>query len=202
MENKGSNQFMTPPDLIERARKYFKGNINFDPATNLIAQRYVQADQVAFAPEDFRDEHIHVPVIHQDGLQSQWLGNVWCNPPYSAGLIDAFVDKAIEEYKSRNAHQILMLVNSQTDTRWYHKLLAHSSRVLLFKGRIKFWKMFDNDAHERWEGEKSKQEGLGKIGNSPRYLNSLFLLAPTGHWYNWDFRETFGDLGTIIHKEY
>lgn len=62
--------------------------------------------------------------IKDNSLLSNWGNNsdvAWCNPPYSAGSIAAFVQKAIEQQK-RGVTSILLLPAS-TDTQWY--LLAH-----------------------------------------------------------------------------
>lgn len=186
---KGFDEWMTPPNVIELARTAM-GSIDFDPASNPVAQEYVKAKQYCVAPDSptaqmlaedidgFARKHFeYLDNVLIDGLKQPWHGNVWCNPPYSAGNIDLFVDRAIDQYNSGSINQMLMLVNSATDTKWYHKLIRHSQLTMLWRGRIKFWKIMNGKAYEKWEGEKSKKEGKGKIGNSPRYLNTLFYFG-------------------------
>lgn len=176
------NEWYSGPDVIDFARKVM-GSIDTDPATSYIAQEHIKA-QTWYTKED-------------DGLTLPWYGNVWCNPPYSRGDVDGFVDKAIEECYNGNAAQILMLVNSATDTAWYHKLLENSSYVLIFRGRIKFWKMFGGKAHEKWQGKLDQERGIDRKGNSPRYTNSLFMIGGNNlSWYRLKTRG--GRLGFLI----
>ena len=63
----------------------------------------------------------------EDGLTCLWEDyRVFVNPPYSRGLLEAFVDKAIEERD--NAEIIVMLVKVDTSTRWWRKL-AEASHI-------------------------------------------------------------------------
>src|SRR5262249_15848356 len=59
----------TPPKLIERARSFFGGAIDTDPASCAAAQNIVQANKY-FSRE-------------QDGLAHPWHGRTWLNAPYS-----------------------------------------------------------------------------------------------------------------------
>lgn len=196
------DEWMTDPNVIELARSTM-GSIDFDPASNMIAQRYVKAHSFCVHPDEYNVvDFIRYDVL-RDGLDQVWHGNVWCNPPYSAGNIDRFVDKAVTEWnrreyeKNNEINQMMILVNSATDTKWYHRLLEYSTCTLLWRGRIKFWKIQDGKAHEKWEGEKSKEKGLGKIGNAPRYLNTLFYFGTVQGILR--FKETFKEKGTFIH---
>lgn len=185
-KSSGYDQWMTPPDVIELARKAM-GSIDFDPASNHVAQQYVCAKDYCIAADDTesmeKTREWHNVLI--DGLNQDWHGNVWINPPYSNGNIDAFVNKAITEWTEvrllgspyYTTDRMIILVNSSTDTKWFHKLCFHADLGLFWSGRIKFWKIFDGKAHEKWEGELSKQRGTGKIGNSPRFLNTLFFFG-------------------------
>lgn len=206
----GYDHWMTPPSEIDNARRYM-GSISLDAASNDIAQNYVRAESYAYDYKDGISSGKSSGVPHVDALSMRWFGNVWLNPPYSAGLIDMFVDKAIEEWQhtypnsaASPSHyavdRMLILVNSQTDTRWYHKLIDNASRILLYRGRLKYWKIFDGKAHEKWEGEKSKAEGKGKVGNSPRYLNTLFLFE-RDHSRLKLFRDIYGSKGQILIPE-
>lgn len=210
MDNPGSNEFMTPPPELEKARRYM-GGITTDPASNAVAQRYVQADYYAISPQ----EAVNYPEWQRptemgiDGLSESfvWRGNIWLNPPYSKGLIDSFTDRALQEWENNDSIvRMLILVNSQTDTKWYHALARASTRVFQYRGRLKFWKIMNGQAYEKWEGEVSiKRRTLDptikpKVGNSPRYLNTLFVFE---HEYTrlQLFREIYGSSGTILIPE-
>ena len=190
------DDWMTNPSVINMADKML-GGIDFDPASNWVAQQYVRANTFCVTPTEYAamrpNWHGNVK---RDGLWETWSGNVWLNPPYSAGNIDRFTDKALIEWKLNHPTQMIVLVNSATDAKWYHKLLKASSCTLFWKGRIKFWKIFDGKAHEKWEGQKSKEKGIGKIGNSPRYLNTLFYFGD-----NVDrFHHIFDGKGTFMER--
>lgn len=208
----GFDQWMTDPRWIEMIRNCM-GSINYDPASNLVAQEYVQADTFCVHPDDIdKWGYGDCPPDNMkfDGLKQEWHGNVFCNPPYSAGNIDKFSDKIIQEYTRWNqsedidartdnyVYQMIILVNSANDTRWYQQLLKYSQATLFVKGRIKFWKIENGKAWEKWEGVKSKEKGLGKIGNSPRYINTLFYFGTVQGTLR--FKEVFGDKGTIMVK--
>jgi hypothetical protein len=204
MSVNASDQFMTPPDVIEDARRVM-GGIDLDPASHWIAQEYVKAKRFCVDPSSM-EEWLGYGDCPPDnlifgGLTYNWSNanySVWCNPPYSRGLINQFVNKALEEWNKNTPFSIenmMLLTNSQTDTKWYQNLLNECSAACLHRGRMKFWKMFDGKAHEKWEGEKSKQEGRGRISNQPRYLNTVFYFTRG----NIDtFVDVFGKHGTIV----
>lgn len=72
-----------------------------------------------------------------DGLQIDWNPNrnIYINPPYSN--ISAFVDKALEYHKKNNS-EVVLLIPSRTDTRYFHKLLSYGIDIQFVKGRLKF----------------------------------------------------------------
>lgn len=196
------DNWMTPPDWIELARKYM-GSIDYDPASNFVAQRYVNANYWSCAPSEWDLVKNDFDNVIKDGLSTHWHGNVWCNPPYSAGNIDKFTDKLHDEWVNKSTvDRALYLVNSATDTNWYHMLLTHCTAALLVKGRIKFWKIFDGKAHATWEGEKSIARRKAdptikaKVGNSPRYVNTLFCFTRCNDIDT--FADVFGHKGKII----
>jgi uncharacterized membrane-anchored protein len=71
-ECSGEFEWYTPARYIELARGVM-GGIDLDPASNAIAQQWIQADQY-FTPT-------------QNGLAQEWHGRVWLNPPYSQPAI-------------------------------------------------------------------------------------------------------------------
>lgn len=162
------DEWGTPKPIVHRIRNCL-GNIDLDAASNKTSQEYIQADNYYGLDNGL------------DALTHDWKGNVFCNPPYSRGLIDDFTNKFVEQIKLGNINRAIFLVNTQSDTGWYHKLIRNSTTILLWRGRIKFLKIMDGKAYEKWEGQLSKEKGLGKIGNSPRYLNTVFYYDRTGN---------------------
>jgi phage N-6-adenine-methyltransferase len=121
--NSGNNEWYTPAEDIERARKVL-GKIELDPASSDIAQETVRAER--YYTKD------------QDGLAQEWMGRVWMNPPYAKGDIEPFVAKLVAEYLAGNVKSAIMLTNNSADTEWFHKAASHATAICLTRGRIKF----------------------------------------------------------------
>ncbi len=82
--------------------------------------------------------------ISSDSLNIPWYkglgmpsgGRVWLNPPYSAGNIDRFMQKAYEE--SLKGALVVCLVPCATDTRWWHNYAMKAQEIRFIKGRVRF----------------------------------------------------------------
>lgn len=120
--NSGNNEWYTPADYIEAAREVM-GSIDIDPASNDIAQETVKA-AVYYTAET-------------NGLDKEWRGNVWMNPPYASDLIGKFIDKLVGELS--NIEQAIVLVNNATETEWFGKLISRASAVCFPRSRVKFY---------------------------------------------------------------
>ena len=67
-----------------------------------------------------------------NGLQQEWAGVCWMNPPYGRE-IGKWIEKA---YKSNAV--VVCLVPARTDTRWWHEFCMKSKEIRLVQGRLKF----------------------------------------------------------------
>jgi len=189
------DDWMTPPEELELAR-LFLTHIDFDPASNAVAQEFVKAKTFGSLSAEDQKLKACIGECIGDSLQHNWSGRVWLNPPYSAGNIDAFVNKAVDSLPT--IERMLVLVNSSTDTEWFHKLLANCTSVLFYRRRIKFWKIFNNKAHSRWQSATN-----GKIVNNPRYLNTLFMFSRSDEFDSQRFNWLYSERGTILRgKQY
>lgn len=110
---------MTPSCYIESARKVM-GSIDLDPASSAISQATVKAG-------------IYY-TIENSGLDYDWEGNVFLNPPYGRNLIGQLIDKLF----SSSVNQAIVMVNNATETKWGNKLLSHSKAVCFVTKRVKF----------------------------------------------------------------
>jgi phage N-6-adenine-methyltransferase len=119
----GENEWYTPPEYIEAARKVM-GGIDLDPASSERAQEYIQADDYFT-----RD---------QDGLSQQWAGRVWLNPPFSKDLIFDFVKKLVDEATAGNVDEAILLTHNYTDTAWFHVAEEIAALICFTRGRVKF----------------------------------------------------------------
>lgn len=149
------DEWGTPPDFVEMVRTVL-GGIDLDPASNDAANKIVKATDY------FRKEN--------DALIRPWHGRVFLNPPYSRGLIDAFAEKTVAEFKAGNIAAAVVLTNTSTSSAsWRH--LADNAECFAFPGRrIQF---LAND---------------GSAGSSSRYDQSVFYLGPD----KVKFAEVFG----------
>lgn len=149
--NSGNNEWYTPAEYIEVARQAM-GGIDTDPASNDIANKTVKAD-VYYTSET-------------NGLDKDWYGNVWLNPPYSQPLIQQFADKLVDEYKKGNVKQACVLVNNATETKWFRTIASVSSYIWFTAGRVKFIDKDGNASGAPLQGQAFLYIGEGKLDNS------------------------------------
>lgn len=123
--NTGDMEGYTPATYIEAARSAM-GGINVDPASHARAQTIVQADTY-YTKET-------------NGLDQEWVGNVFLNPPYNSGLIEKFIQKLLGELAAGRTTAAILLTNNNTDTRWFHSAAGAANAICLTKGRINFYK--------------------------------------------------------------
>lgn len=71
-----------------------------------------------------------------DGLTTKWVSPAFVNPPYGKEIVK-WCKKAYEENKKRDC-QVIMLVPSRTDTRWWHDYIMEADEIRFIKGRLKF----------------------------------------------------------------
>lgn len=115
MMSSNSDMWETPQDFFEKLNKEF----NFDldvcaTADNKKCDRY-------FSPE-------------QDGLQQEWTGMCFMNPPYGR-KIGVWIKKAYES--SLEGATVVCLLPSRTDTKWFHDFCMEGE-IRFVKGRLKF----------------------------------------------------------------
>lgn len=104
-----TDNWSTPKDLYEELNKEFNFNLDPCPLRSLT-----------------------------DGLDIDWIGNIFINPPYSN--ITPFIEKGLIELKKGNAKICVYLLASRTDTKWFHNYFYNQPNVEIrfIKGRLKF----------------------------------------------------------------
>jgi site-specific DNA-methyltransferase (adenine-specific) len=112
-----TDDWATPPEFIATLEAEF-GTFDLDPCAT---------DETAKARNYFTRE--------EDGLQQDWSGLVFVNPPYSN--VVPWVEKAIAECRAERACSLLLLPNN-TDTAWFHDLVLRWCSVRFLRGRIAF----------------------------------------------------------------
>lgn len=126
----------TRPEIIELAREVL-GDIDLDPASNDIAQQWINS-KTFYTKET-------------NGLDKPWLGKIWCNPTYDRANIKKFASKFLEEYENGNMVEGIMLTNSSTDSEW-NLPLQHGVQVYT-NGRISF---LQPDLSEKGKGSRGQ----------------------------------------------
>jgi hypothetical protein len=113
-----TNEWTTPDDIIKRVRGLF-GVIDLDPCSD--------PDATVPAKETFK--------LEDNGLEREWHGRVYMNPPYGRELPD-WVIKLEEEYVSGRVKEAIALIPARPDTEWFHAFREYP-RCFIF-GRLKF----------------------------------------------------------------
>jgi phage N-6-adenine-methyltransferase len=119
----GENEWYTPADHIALARQVM-GGIDLDPASSHVANRVVQAAEFFSADTN--------------GLDKNWAGRVWLNPPYAQPFIAQFADKMVQEWKSGRVESAIVLTHNYTDTAWFQGLAETAAAICFTRGRVRF----------------------------------------------------------------
>jgi len=117
-----SNEWYTPLRYIQAAQEVL-GQIDLDPASSEVANETVRA--------------VNYFAIDEDGLNQEWDGRVFLNPPYGrdSGQED-WSGKLIEEYEAGRVDEAVLLVNAVTDTKWFQRLWDYT--ICFVDHRISF----------------------------------------------------------------
>lgn len=123
MMSSANSDWNTPQKLLDVVYAFDK--IRLDPCSN--------SNSVVAAAN-----HLCGFGIDDDGLTANWGGYgglVYVNPPYGKDITD-WVEKCMIE--SFNGVEIIALLPSRTDTKWWHNNIPSAQAVCFWKGRLKF----------------------------------------------------------------
>ncbi len=113
-----SDEWYTPARFVARVLATL-GGIDLDPC----------ADEGKIVPAA---EHF---TKADDGLNRDWRGRVFMNPPYGR-KIGPWVDKLLEEHTSGRVTEALALIPARTDTEWFFALRGYPRCFV--KDRLRF----------------------------------------------------------------
>lgn len=106
----------TPQDFYEKLKQEFDFQVD-----------------VCALPENAKCDKYFTP--GEDGLQQEWIGICWMNPPYGR-RISLWVKKAYESHVNNGA-TVVCLLPARTDTKWWHDYCM-KGEIRFVKGRLKF----------------------------------------------------------------
>lgn len=76
--------------------------------------------------------------LEDDGLSKDWQGEtVFCNPPYSNGNIDKWMEKCYKESLKPNTI-IVALVAVSTSANWFHNWVLNKAELRFVERRVRF----------------------------------------------------------------
>jgi DNA N-6-adenine-methyltransferase (Dam) len=116
----GEYEWYTPAPIVEAARTVMGGGIDLDPASSAYAQRIVKAT------EYYTEK--------TNGLEHEWHGRVFLNPPFRHPTIRHFAEKLLA---SPDVSQAVWISNACIEVAWW-QALAIKGLVCFHAGRIKF----------------------------------------------------------------
>jgi phage N-6-adenine-methyltransferase len=120
------DEWLTPPDVITRLREF--GNFDLDPCSPIKR------------PWDTAKTHY---TIIDDGLNKEWFGKVWLNPPYGREAV-----KWLDKLATHGNGIALIFARTETDM-FFEQVWKRADAILFFRGRLYFHHV---------TGEKSKSE--------------------------------------------
>jgi hypothetical protein len=153
VNNSGNSDWYTPEKYVELARMVL-GFIDTDPCSCEAANEVVRAETFYTA--------------EQDGLQQEWHGCVFVNPPYGDGTVEQFAVKLLLELEQGRATQAVFLVNNCTETKWFQTLVCHATAVCFPCGRISFW------SPERPSKTPLQGQAILYFGNNAKRFKGVF----------------------------
>lgn len=126
LQSSESNEWYTPHLYVDAARELM-GDIDIDPASCELANQVIRAT-CYYTKED-------------NGLMQSWQGRVWLNPPYGvdSGVSNQEVwsRQLIERYKAGLVSEAVLLVNANTEAKWFQPLYEYL--ICFTNHRIRFY---------------------------------------------------------------
>jgi len=149
-----SKEWYTPDSIIEKVVAVM-GGIDLDPCSD--AEGNIGAT--------------HYYTAQDNGLEKKWQGRVFMNPPYCGDSLQ-WCEKLIDESPAES----ITLVASNTDTQYFHKMIAYADATCFVKGRLEF------------------KPGAGNSGGRSTVRNVLFYKGSNAE----KFKEVFSSIGVVI----
>lgn len=125
------DRWFTPTYIIEEVHESLGDlGICYDLASEELANQNIKAGYFFSQGNTLED------FFSKEGNRDCHLNNWWLNPPFSK--VDYFVDLVINLLRSDSLGTGFVLVNSNTETKYYQKLLNNFPYFILLNKRIPF----------------------------------------------------------------
>lgn len=155
LQSSESNEWYTPTSYVDAARELM-GCIDVDPASCDLANQTIKAARY-YTKED-------------NGLMQSWQGKVWLNPPYGvdSGISNQEVwsHQLIERYKAGLVSEAVLLVNANTEAKWFQPLYEYL--ICFTNHRIRFYNI-DGISSQPTQGN-----ALIYLGNNKQRFVEIF----------------------------
>ena len=143
----------TPPRIVKPLAEAL-GGFDLDPASGA-------------EPEAYADTRY---TVEDDGLSSEWFGDVWLNPPYGRTENPRWAEKCLSEWETGRVDTITALIPASTDTQWFQNHYAECDILTLIEGRV----IFIGEVDDR----PSFPSALASFGEFPDgYIDALHELG-------------------------
>lgn len=99
----------------------------------------VEFDVDVACPKDLT--HVTTPAknfISENALEVDWVGFVWCNPPFKGKSREAKTNKSLWLKKFFDHGDGLLLLPDSTSAEWWHKAASRCDALLFTKSRVGF----------------------------------------------------------------
>lgn len=131
VSDKTTVEWYTPSEIIRPL-----GEFDLDPCTSDIAYSFNQSAKNYYTKDD-------------NGLNKEWFGRVWLNPPYSQPAITQFMEKM-----ALHNNGIALLYNRSDNQMFHSFIFPIADSIFFIKGRIKFFRPY---------GTRGEQPGAGSV---------------------------------------
>lgn len=141
----GKDEWLTPPKIISEL-----GPFDLDPCSPINR------------PWNTADHHY---TVEDDGLNKEWFGLVWCNPPYGRET-----SKWLERCKQHN--NTIVLIFARTETKMFFEHVWNSADAVKFiQGRLRFYSVDGKQADSA--GAPSVLIAYGKQAENRLYESKI-----------------------------
>lgn len=154
-----SQAHITPRWIIERL-----GPFDLDPCAD------------ARQPWRTAERQITLP---EDGLESEWKGRVWLNPPFDRYQVGRWVEKLAWHGTGT------LLIHARVETAWFSEVWKGAELVLFLGHRIKFC-LPDGSEHPANSGAPVALVAFGQYDMNRLRTSAL----PGAYVYGWSFAKS------------